>query len=497
MKTILFFDRCNLTELYILLTKELQGKVNIIHVAYSDLEAKMLEEAGIHDYIHYQNRLSALVSSLKPTDKLIQEIDELIIQQSEGQFSLNASIQNDRGYSLLNYQEALLLSCCHYMLWQEIYRMQHVDIMYHEFASLFMTQIAAIICKNQGGEYIYQTQLLGDKIGYYYLNIDGENFGCKELKYHYEYFKEHPNEIDIERCKTFIDKFKSEYNIAFSNIIKPTSNKWSLAYKSLKEKMIGFLYRNKYDKLKNNIDYWILKNHRNSEMLHNIRQYKTKKIQFTQPVPGEKYFYYSIHLEPESIVLYLGGGLYVNQVKLIENIASSLPAGYYLYVKDHPHVYAYRKAEDYERLMKIPNIRLLNRLIPGKSIIKNAIGVFSIVGTAGFEGLVLGKQVYCFGHNYYTISSRVNYVNNIRDLRPLVYNNMTKSYNDDMELYTFIYSYLLSLHKGFVTYFGRERLIKSGINELENAKTISIDILEKVNANNVDKKRDNLYTPTN
>ena len=52
MKTILFFDRCNLTDLYILLTKEQQGKVNIIHVAYSEAEVKQLEEAGITDYLN-------------------------------------------------------------------------------------------------------------------------------------------------------------------------------------------------------------------------------------------------------------------------------------------------------------------------------------------------------------------------------------------------------------------------------------------------------------
>ena len=480
MKTVLFFDRCNLTDLYILLTKELKGKVNVIHIAYSEVEAKELEDAGINDYINYQKQLSELVDSLKPTEELIQEIDNLIITQSKGEFSLNSSIQNDRGYTLLSYPEALLLACCHYTLWKDIFSKQHVDLMYHELASQFMTHIAGLVCKHQGGEFIYQTQLTSEEPGYSYLNLDGETFGCNELEGHYKYYKEHPEEIDIQRCKKFIEKFRSEYNVAFGNIIKPNTSKWSLFCDSLKEQIKGLLVKNKYDILKNNIDYWIFENRKASQKLYNLHQYKQKDLKFDNPVEGEKYFYYSFHLEPEAVVLYLGGGLYVNQVKLIENIAASLPAGYYLYVKDHPHEFAYRRAEDYERLMKVPNIRLIDQRIPGKSLIKNSVGVLSIVGTAGFEGLMLGKQVYGFGNSYYTTTNRVNYVRNIRDLRSMIYENMGKSYVDDIELYTYVYSYLMSLHRGFVTYFGRERVVKSGINEDDNAKMISSDIMKRL-----------------
>jgi len=477
MKSILFFDRCNLTDFYILLTKELRGKANIIHVAYSSSDIKLLEAAGIVDYIDYHKQLSNLIDTVKPTKELVDEIDRVIIEQSKDQFSLNASIQNDRGYSVLNYQEALLLACCHYTLWKEIFSKQHIDIMYHELASQFMTHIAGLLCKRQGGEFIYQTQLTGDEPGYHYLNLDGETFRCKELEGYYNYYKEHPDEIDIDRCKNFVEKFRSEYKVAFGNIIKPSTNKRSLLMDSIKSKLSLVVHAKRFDRLKDNIDYWIQRNNRAANKLHNLNQYKKKQIQFSSPIKGERYFYYSFHLEPEAVVLYLGGGLYVNQVKLIENIAASLPAGYYLYVKDHPHEFAYRDAEDYARLLKVPNIRLIDQCIPGKSIIKDAVGVLSIVGTAGFEGLMLGKQVYGFSCSYYTATPRVNYVENIRDLRHLVYSNMNKSYTDDIEFYTYVYSYLKSLHSGFVTYFGRDRVVKSGINEDDNAKIVAEGIL--------------------
>lgn len=479
MKTILFFDRCDLTRMYSLVTNELQGMANIIHVAYSPQEAKTLEEFGINDYIDYQKELAHQFDTLQPNDALIKEIDELIIDQSNGLFTLNGSIQSDRGYTVLNYQESLLLACCHYTVWKNIFAMQHVDVMYHEPASQFMTHIAGLLCKRQGGDFLYPTQLLSDHPGYTYLNLDGENFTSKDTNKNYDYYLKHPEEVDIDRCKVFLEKYRKDYSVAFSGLIKPKKTKMGLCNQAIRTWLIKLYCKGKYDRIRNNIDYWMLNTNPAANKIHNLREYKKRRIQFSQPVDGEKYFYYSIHLEPEATVLYLGGGKYVNQVKLIENIAASLPAGYYLYVKDHPHEFAYRKADDYERLLKVPNIRLIDQRIAGKNLIQKAVGVFSIVGTAGFEALMLGKQSYCFGETYYTTTPRVNYVRNINDLQKIVYENMSRDYSDDMELYAFIYSYLKSLREGFVTYFGKDRVINSGINECENAKILAQNIIGK------------------
>jgi hypothetical protein len=477
MKTILFFDRCDLTRLYILLTKELQGKAKVIHVAFSELESKMLEKAGISDYIDYQKVLSYQVDTLKTSKKLLEEIDLFIITQSKGKFTFNGSIQSDRGYTLLTYEEAIKLACCHYSAWKSIFAKYHVDIMYHEPASMFMTHIAALLCKSQEGEFLYPTQLLSDSAGYSYLNIDGEDFTCKELEQKYNYYKDHPEEIDKERCKKYLEKFRSDFSVAFGGIVKPKSSLLDLYINSLKHKIIGIFRRNRYDKIKNNIDYWMLHSNRYSEKIFNLRQYKKRRIKFEYPHEGEKYFYYSIHLEPEATVLYLSGGKYTNQVKLIENIAASLPVGYYLYVKDHPHEFAYRKADDYERLLKVPNIRLIDQRVSGKALIAGAVGVFSIVGTAGFEGLLLGKQSYCFAKTYYSLTPKVSCISSIGDLQPEIYKNMHRDYCDDTELYTYLYAYLTSMHDGFVTYFGMDRIRNAGIDEENNARLLAANIL--------------------
>lgn len=479
MKTILFFDRCDLTRFYILLTKELRGNANIIHVSFSEKETKMLEDAGIRDYVDYQKELSFLIDTLEPTDELIKEVDHFIIQQSKGKFTLNGSIQSDRGYTLLSYKDALLLACCHFSVWKKIFSMQHVDIMYHEPASLLMTHIAGLMCKAQGGFFYYPTQLISDRKGFWYLNLDGENFSCNELENRFAYYQKHPEEIDVNRCKSFLEKFRNDYSVAFSDLIKPLRTTRELRLQAFKGYLLRLLKRNSFDRLKNNVDYWMLNTNKAAEKLYNLKQYRKRKIKFVQPVEGDKYFYYSMHLEPEATVLYLSGGMYTNQVKLIENIAASLPPGFFLYVKDHPHEFAYRKADDYERLLKIPNIRLIDQRISGKSLIKGATGVFSINGTASFEALLLGKQSYCFGETYYTKTSLVSFVKNIKDLRQVIYDNMQRDYKDGVELYTYVYSYLMTLKEGFVTYFGMDRVKNSRIDEKANAKMIVSEIMKK------------------
>lgn len=475
MKTILFFDRCDLTRLYILLTKELQNKVEIVHVAYSDVEAKLLDEAGI-SYINYQAELSREIDTFSFSYELLNEIDSFMIEQSKGKFTLNGSIQSDRGYTLLNYDEALLTACCHYLVWTKIFKKQHIDVMYHEPASQFMTHIASLLCKKQGGKYIYQTQLESDTPGYHYLNIDGENFCCEELESNYRYFKNHIDEIDLERCKKFVESYRNNYSIAFSDIVNSKVSIWKLRLSSLKHRLYYLIHNNPYDRIKNNIDYWIANSNVFQDKLNNLKEYKLRGIKFVKPVEGDKYFYYSMHLEPEATVLYLGGGLYTNQIKLIENIAAALPPGYYLYVKDHPHEYAYRKADDYERLMCVPNIRLIDQSIPGKRLVKDAAGVFSINGTVGFEGLMLMKNVFCFGESYYTPIPRVNYIKNVRELQDVIYKSMVVTNREDDDFFAYIYAYLISMHDGFVTYFGNRSEI-AGINPVLNAQVIAQNII--------------------
>ena len=454
MKSILFFDREELTDFFILLTQAIGERMRIFHVAYTEEDAIKLRNAGIIDYYHYGQHVSEKFHSEHLDSELLDQIDILMIENSNGRFNLNSSIQSDRGFSLLSYSEALLSAQVHYQCWNEIFnRFGKIDYLLHEPCSLYFNHIAALLCKAQGGIYIWHALTHADFDGDTYLNINNDDYSSIEIKTYFERYLHNPDSIDYERCKKFVSDFRNDFTVLLAGVMSKKESKLQLSYRAWREKIGNFVKYRQYDRLCNNIEYWMHTLSYWGDKVRNLKDYKKDKIIFEEPQEGEDYYYYSFHLEPESVVLYLGDGIYANQVKLIENIAASLPPKTYLYVKDHPHELAYRCSNDYLRLMKVPNIRLIRQTIPGKMLIKNAIGVFTINGTAGFEALVLGKQVYYFGWNYNCYYPKVNYIRNIRDLRDIIYKNRGKQYEDDVMFYAYINAFLDAAHPGFINYF--------------------------------------------
>ena len=453
MNSILFFSRANLPQLYGRLSRFIKN-TDLIHVAYSQEEAKALNSLDIvPDYI-YLDMFRTVYDGLVLSDDLLNAVDEDIITQSEGRMNLNAAIQSDRGFSLLSYEECLRSAVAHYLVWEKIFAEHHVDVLEHEPCSLFFNYIAAILCKKQGGCYTYQIAIKNDRDNYAYLNANNGEYDFYELKSNFNKYINNPTLIDRKRCGEFLNKFREDKSVFLGNLVCRNLSLTKLFFSSLKERYKESRETTRYDRIYSNIEYWSYHNKVLTNKYNNLRDYRKRRIKFETNIPeGENFFFYPFHLEPEAVVQYLADGIYKNQVKLIENIAASLPPNCYLYVKDHPHVVAYRKAEDYERLMKVPNIRLLDCRIPAKAIINNAVGVITINGTAGMEALLMGKQVYCFGTSMYSFVPRVNYIKNIRGLREAMYCNVESHYEDNEELFAFVMAYLKSSHPGYISGF--------------------------------------------
>lgn len=478
-RTVLFFDRCELTYLYGKMTPYMEG-VKVIHVAYSQAEANILAGMGIKsDYIYLQVYKEEYDNCLI-NNELLNLIDEDIITYSKGRFTLNSSIQSDRAFTLLSYEECLHQAVAHYLSWKTIFQDDHIDMLLHEPCSLFFNHIAAILCNKQGGTFTYQIQLEGDQEGFSYLYANDDDFCFKEVKDKFNYYLKHPDRIDRERCAHFLERFRKEQKVFFGNIINRRQPLWKLYINAARSYCIRLLNRKDSDKKYNLIDYWLLSQNSAWEKIRNIKGYERNHIHFYDSIPdGEKFFFYPMHLEPEAVVLYLGDGLYKNQVKLIENVAAALPPGYYLYVKDHPHEFAYRSPDDYARLSQVPNIRLLSQWLPGKEIIKRCEGLVTINGTAGFEALLMGKQVYCFGQSHYSFHPRVNFIKNIRDFRNAVYTNIGVEYADDEVMSAYIMGYLKALHPGYTNFF-LGTADKLGINQDNNSERIAKDLVSYI-----------------
>lgn len=454
-KSIIFFSRSELTFLYGSVHKYLRDKFDIIHIAYSEHEAKILSSAfGITDLIVFKDVAKTLLDvNLQPNN--LEEIDAMLITTSDGRFNLNSMLQSNRTSAYIGYENAIHTANVYYLTWMQIFNGRKVHFFIHEPVSLMLNQMAEAVCKMQGGVYTTHILVHGDRNLHNFIMVDHYNGVPVEIAKAYSRITAEELFQHNSRIIQFLTNFRSSYDIFFNALGEGENNlklRTKLRKSIFRQRIKNLIVREAFHPVLDNIELFIHKDNLALRRLKNINSYNGIKYDMFDPtIP---YYFFPLHLEPEAVVLYWAEGLYTNQVKLIENIAAQLPAGVLLYVKDHPHLYGYRDKIDYDRIQSIPNVRLLKTSISGKQIIKDCIGVITINGTGGFEALLMNKHVITFGSAFYGTCTRVNYVENIKELRKLLYELKTVKYVDDDNLKKFVLAYLESQKEGFTDFYG-------------------------------------------
>jgi len=465
MKKVVLFSRNDLVNLYGGLNQYLTGSVDVIHLAYSQAEEQILKENyHIAHVINFQEEINRLVKSERLDLMLINQIDQLIIDQTDNRFCLNSCIQSDRTFSGLDYEEILILVQVYYKFWDTMMVEKKFDFLLHEAVALFFLQIASVVCKKHGAEYLTQIQVFGEG-KYNWIFVSADNGFTVEMPGLLSGVK-YLNHDDKKRVADFLGHFRKDFRLIIpqlsSNIKNPGDTSFLKFALKLLRTTIKYIYHKittrqiVYNPEDHLIKYLARGQSKLSDLLKN--QYDDHfYLRYDEFDPDKKFYYYPMHMEPEAVVLYWGDGIYKNQVKLIENIAGQLPPNCYLYVKVHPIVKEKRNYLDYLRIKAIPNIRLLGLDVPGKLIISKCLGLMTINGTSGFEAILMNKHVYVFGNSFYDLSDRVFKIQNIRNLREVLYQNLNKTFTDDQTLYQFLSVFLKISHRGFVAYYSNYR----------------------------------------
>ncbi|MFA6039764.1 MAG: hypothetical protein WC698_05900 [Candidatus Peribacteraceae bacterium] len=121
----------------------------------------------------------------------------------------------------------------------------------------------------------------------------------------------------------------------------------------------------------------------------------TKEADLSKP-----YIYFPLHQQPEATTCPMGG-VFVDQELAVQLLASHLPPGIRLYVKEHPaQGEMCRSSAFYRSLQEIPSVTLVPRSQDTFGLMKNAVAVATITGTAAYEGLFRGTPALVFGHRF-------------------------------------------------------------------------------------------------
>ena len=129
------------------------------------------------------------------------------------------------------------------------------------------------------------------------------------------------------------------------------------------------------------------------------------------------FVYLPLHLQPEATTCPMGG-VYVDQLLVVEMVSRALPAGWRLVVKENPkQQLSKRQPTFYQRLAQLPNVQLVSRRHSSMDLIEAAQAVAAITGSAGWEGLCAGKPVLVFGNAFYRAAMGAVAVDDLDTLR--------------------------------------------------------------------------------
>jgi hypothetical protein len=142
-------------------------------------------------------------------------------------------------------------------------------------------------------------------------------------------------------------------------------------------------------------------------------------------VAREKYVYMPLLFTREATNLAVLPFWSRNLIPLVKDVASAMPHGWTLYVKEHPLVPGDLPLADLLKLRAIPRVKLIAPLEPSLDVIRDAGAVITFQGSAGWEAFLQRRPVIVIsGKPFYSYSALVTRVEDIGDLPEALARNL-------------------------------------------------------------------------
>jgi Capsule polysaccharide biosynthesis protein len=152
------------------------------------------------------------------------------------------------------------------------------------------------------------------------------------------------------------------------------------------------------------IEYWLFRliALRRKRRLIGEYQRVARPITTSQP-----YIYVPLHYQPEESTSPLGG-VYVDQLLVVELLSKTVPNGWLVVVRENPFQFNKRGSgemsrplEFYRRMEALQNVRLASFDVSPFDLIDRARAVATVTGTSGWEAVVRGVPALVFGTAWY------------------------------------------------------------------------------------------------
>jgi len=366
--------------------------------------ADKLQERGLNvDFVTLSKECHQLLT--KKSKKCVYLADELekyqIREDPRGQLavfekkydvSVKALMAGDLEHSRMERRKAYTAMAKHFYFWEDYFQKNKVDFIFGG-TERFVNMVPRAVAKKYG---VQDAQLMTSI-------IDGRSCVTTDAYGHYslldEYWQENKDKgltkEEKQRATRFIKSFRQKREQPFV---------WGSTPK-LSAKQIGFFL----DRLrvalfveKGRYPYIDLSGGTYRHALRLIRARLAGKY-YSRFNPQEKYVFYPLHVPNEAQITVIAPQ-YADQVHTIENISRSLPAGYQLYVKEHPNLVGGTPIVDLKDITKLPNVKLLSPFESSLKITEASDCVVTINSTVGWEAMLLDKPAINLGRAFYETS---------------------------------------------------------------------------------------------
>lgn len=271
-----------------------------------------------------------------------------------------------------------------------------------------------------------------DNLNEKFIALDKYNIKQKSTNYDYNTKQIHSNKYKGSKLNNINIKFNVLKSFLGSNI-------------SLNEKLI--LIKEKIFNIFNNK---ILLN-KQLKYIKSLKKYY-ETISINDIDYKNKYIYYCLHFDPEATTL-PKDTIHSNQLLNIRIIASALPDGWKMYVKEHPHqlnsdlykniflnqlhaIDLFRSNSFYNYVNQLKNVHLVSLSINHKELIENAEYIASNTGTVFREATQLNKRCLTFSSkSIYTLLNNIYQVGDYDSCQRLFLENPQPLYQDVDKLF--------------------------------------------------------------
>lgn len=293
--------------------------------------------------------------------------------------------------------------------WSKVLDEQKPDLIVNEVCTTEFVEVLYIEAKKRGID--YKTFLYGFQDNYAYWLDSPFNSEICESRWESVTVTDEIRQKAEAFCDSVIDRQSQPYYVRNLNF-----GILHLALHGLNGLFRAYLNALRHRREFHYEDYRVIwKTWMNARLCRLVRRYDD-----LGDVKDEEYVFFPLHFVPEATISYFAE-FFSEQAEVIEEMARCLKTNQRLVVKEHPQQVGMLLTRSYREVKRRnPNIVYLPGNIPSSDVIARCKLIVTITGTAGFEGIILGKPVITLGNVFYNHCSEVRKASSYKELKRLL-----------------------------------------------------------------------------